>query len=752
MTVDRFRAAAFLAGEQITLAEADALWRNLRQNSDWAVARAVISRLRDGLASDSDILIDATSSRAQRQEWCRQAALLTSKDPELPASTRHDQALAILVQEFDLDSPDLDRDAATLGIAGGICKRRWYDLGQLRDLARAAGFYGRAADGPLGTDAYAQINAAFLEDLLASTGDLPVVRRARAEALRRRIVDDLPVTAEWWNAASRAEAHFGLGEYERATAALAGVKRPAQWELESAARQAATIAELRGVSPLRDQPVCHYFEALLTRADSAAPQVSHAVRNAAVRSAFLGKVGLALSGGGFRASLYHLGVLARLAELDVLRHVDVLSCVSGGSIVGACYWLALRQRLIAAAPLSRADYIDLVQALITHFVTAVGANPRAQIQPSTVKAAFNVLVRRQQGLLDPETIADALERDFYRPLMPGDGPLFMHQLVLQGDEVPKDHDPSVTMCDDFNPIRDNWLRPDKVPALVLNATTMNTGHPWQFTPTWMGESPWALHAAADAVRRLDWAMYSPEAGWQIRLARAVAASACVPAVFSPLALAAPYEIDVDVRLVDGGVYDNQGTVALLAHNCNVLIVSDAAGQLMLEAKPDAMNLLGAAKRAADTLTERVRQANFGDLQARRLSGLARGLMFVHMKAGLDADPVRLPFAPTSYTMRRSTLSPSGVRKDFQEALAELRTDLDAFSPTECQALMACGYQMASKAVPAQLANMSGLWDASQPRASWVFDDLLREITSTAANTPSRTALLMALADGKSIRF
>ena len=29
-----------------------------------------------------------------------------------------------------------------------------------------------------------------------------------------------------------------------------------------------------------------------------------------------GKVGLALSGGGFRASLFHLGVLARLAELD----------------------------------------------------------------------------------------------------------------------------------------------------------------------------------------------------------------------------------------------------------------------------------------------------------------------------------------------------------------------------------------------------------------------------------------------------
>ncbi|TMP28955.1 patatin, partial [Pseudoalteromonas rubra] len=47
-----------------------------------------------------------------------------------------------------------------------------------------------------------------------------------------------------------------------------------------------------------------------------------------------GKTGLALSGGGFRASLYHIGVLAALAEQDQLRHIEVISCVSGGSIIG----------------------------------------------------------------------------------------------------------------------------------------------------------------------------------------------------------------------------------------------------------------------------------------------------------------------------------------------------------------------------------------------------------------------------------
>src|SRR5437667_8380874 len=54
--------------------------------------------------------------------------------------------------------------------------------------------------------------------------------------------------------------------------------------------------------------------------------------------------GLALSGGGFRAAAFHLGVLKRLRELGLLREVDLLSTVSGGSIVGAywVYWQAKR--------------------------------------------------------------------------------------------------------------------------------------------------------------------------------------------------------------------------------------------------------------------------------------------------------------------------------------------------------------------------------------------------------------------------
>lgn len=48
-----------------------------------------------------------------------------------------------------------------------------------------------------------------------------------------------------------------------------------------------------------------------------------------------GSIGLCFSGGGFRASLFHLGVLRYLAETKQLSNVGVISSVSGGSIIAA---------------------------------------------------------------------------------------------------------------------------------------------------------------------------------------------------------------------------------------------------------------------------------------------------------------------------------------------------------------------------------------------------------------------------------
>jgi predicted acylesterase/phospholipase RssA len=47
------------------------------------------------------------------------------------------------------------------------------------------------------------------------------------------------------------------------------------------------------------------------------------------------KIGLALSGGGFRATLFHLGLVRFLRDADILRQVTHITSVSGGSIMAA---------------------------------------------------------------------------------------------------------------------------------------------------------------------------------------------------------------------------------------------------------------------------------------------------------------------------------------------------------------------------------------------------------------------------------
>ena len=60
------------------------------------------------------------------------------------------------------------------------------------------------------------------------------------------------------------------------------------------------------------------------------------------------RLGLALSGGGFRAAAFHLGVFRKLQELGLLWKIDLLTCVSGGSIAGG--FLALNWPIRAAYP------------------------------------------------------------------------------------------------------------------------------------------------------------------------------------------------------------------------------------------------------------------------------------------------------------------------------------------------------------------------------------------------------------------
>lgn len=51
------------------------------------------------------------------------------------------------------------------------------------------------------------------------------------------------------------------------------------------------------------------------------------------------KIGLALSGGGYRAAAYHIGTFRALHKMGILDKVDIISSISGGSIIAAYYAL-----------------------------------------------------------------------------------------------------------------------------------------------------------------------------------------------------------------------------------------------------------------------------------------------------------------------------------------------------------------------------------------------------------------------------
>ena len=54
-------------------------------------------------------------------------------------------------------------------------------------------------------------------------------------------------------------------------------------------------------------------------------------------------IGLCLSGGGYRATIYHVGALTRLNELGILAQLDQIASVSGGSITAGMLALAWKR-------------------------------------------------------------------------------------------------------------------------------------------------------------------------------------------------------------------------------------------------------------------------------------------------------------------------------------------------------------------------------------------------------------------------
>lgn len=682
-------------------------------------------------------------------------ALFTYKDQELPADarlTKADNILADLLTRIPDPPPtpelrELKQDA--FGIRGAVHKTRWMLIGSRESLFRSLDFYLAGYDMGLnpGAGAYTGLNAAFILDALVS--HLPpddavgTARRVEAQQIRISIVDVLKplehredFTRDQWYYAKLAEAYLGNGQYDLARQCAINVARAPlkNWELETIARQFSHIARLQSMKEGRGESELEMSEAwsvvrVLLGGDATA-----------ALSFFRGKTGLALSGGGFRASLYHIGVLASLAERDMLRHVEVISCVSGGSILGMYYYLKLRKLLEDKpdAEITREDYIELVRETEVEFLDGVQRNlrMRALFSPTS---NLNVLISRASSTTN--RLGRLYESELYVKVL-GRGPHYMNELKVHPAGEP-----------DFYPRYDNWSRKAKVPIVVLNATTLNTCHNWQFTATFMGEPPQPIaDAQIDANDRLRRMYYNeaPAAYRQVRLGDAVAASACVPGLFEPLVLDCLYEGEFVVRLVDGGVFDNQGVATLHEQECQVMLVSDASGQTGIQKNPPGERL-SVSTRSNDVLMARIRQCEHQLLCSLKEAKLLRGFMFVHLKKGLSASPIDwVGCSDKSAVSSREKLTTYEVRQDVQRALASVRTDLDSFSNCEADALMVSGYRATSEELPKSITGFPLPEPPRDPR--WRFLAISNLVSELDDDEPKLKKLHQALGVSHSLAF
>ncbi len=729
-----------LRGQSASVEDIAKLVKGLKAEKHFGYARQLLARLR---ANPSAIPPQLRLYLAQ------QHALCTYKDPHLPADIRYDSALKILGEADDMLSTE---NQETLGLAGAICKYKWEVFGQRADLERSATYYRRGyKQGVLKDYGYTAINAAYVLDLLAfqdseqaaKAGDASESAeqsRKVARKIREELVSKLPpllsgpdrdqVSNNWWFLVTVAEAYFGLQDYDEARQWIASARetQPEDWQLESTLRQFASVARLHASAlqlsddELEKWPSWHVLVA-----------IAGGDKASGVRTALIGKVGLALSGGGFRASLYHIGVLAKLAELDVLRHVEVISCVSGGSIVGTHYYLELQELLETKgdAEISREDYIAIVRRMQRAFLDGVQTNIRMRVIANIV---VNLKMVFWPGYSRTERAGELYEEKIFSRAGDGKRSRKMSDLMVR----------PAGQGEDFRPATHNWLRRAKVPVLVLNATSLNTGHNWQFTATWMGEPTKGIDSEVDGNYRLR-RMYYTEAPERYRhypLGQAVAASACVPGLFEPIGLPKLY-LNIDVRLVDGGVQDNQGIGAMLDEDCTVLLISDGSGQMGAQNRPG-NGAVSALLRSNSILGSRVREAEFRDVAARRRSSLLRGLMFIHLKKGLDVRPVDwIDCEDPAEVLPPAPLTPYGIRKDVQELLAGIRTDLDSFNDVEAYALMTSGYRMAEYEFA---RTISGFPRASPATIDWQFlavERPMKEIRGSDGGHKELKALLEA---------
>ena len=316
-------------------------------------------------------------------------------------------------------------------------------------------------------------------------------------------------------------------------------------------------------------------------------------------------IGFALSGGGFRATLFHCGALWRLNELGYLQKVSRISSVSGGSIAAG----------LLAVKWTNLDFSNgVARRLQTEVIEPLEAFCGKSIDvPSIVEGA----------LLPWKTISDALSAHYDKDLFKG--------RTLQD-------------------------LPD-VPRFVFNSTNLATGVDFRFSKPYAGDyrigliaRPTFLVALAVAASSAFPPVLSP-VGLDVD-----------PTTFTKTDGADLYDLEgyrKHLSLTDGGAYDNLGLETVWGR-FDTLLVSDA-GAPFAYGPDQGTDWLHQSLRILDIVTNQargLRKRVLIDLLTRgERKGTYWGIMTPIQKYGLK-DSLPVPLELTGQLARiRTRLNP-----------------------------------------------------------------------------------------------
>ncbi len=284
-------------------------------------------------------------------------------------------------------------------------------------------------------------------------------------------------------------------------------------------------------------------------------------------------IGLALSGGGFRATLFHLGSIWRLNELGLLAKLDRVSSVSGGSITAGC--LAANWRLLQWSEGVVRNFESVVVAPLQRFCSLNLDGP------AIGRGAFRFW-RRVSDVLEPS----------YRDHLVGGATL---------QSLP-DH-----------------------PRFVFNATNFATGMYFRFSKLYAGDPRIGLIPHPDVPLSL---VLTASAAFPPFLSPVILR--IDPERFLPWEGADLYEVEAYRRrvvLTDGGVYDNLA-LQTVWNRYDTILVSDAGAEFQTDPRPGG-SWLRQTRRAMNVTARQARdlrkQALLADLRLQARKGTYWGI-------------------------------------------------------------------------------------------------------------------------------